>query len=103
MPESSRQRSRKFVSRAGGSAGCRNSRGSGSKLTIIAGSAEPRRVRSQALDQRPVAQVNAIEAADRDDAIARVDRFESADELHDPLKHWPWRHCAADMAGSMAM
>ena len=70
MPDSRRQRSRKLVSRAGGSAGCRNSRGSGSKVTIIAGSASRARVRSQALDQRPVAQVQAIEAADRDDAIA---------------------------------
>jgi len=56
---------------------------------------QPRGMRSQALDQYLMTQVQAIEAADRDDAIARIDRFESANELHDPLSssHCP---CAAD-------
>ena len=41
---------------------------------------------SSRCDQRLMAQMQAIEAADRDDAIARLDDSESADELHDPLR-----------------
>jgi hypothetical protein len=41
--------------------------------------------RSRSLNQRLMAQVDAVEAADRDDTITRIDRIESADKLHDPL------------------
>jgi hypothetical protein len=39
-------------------------------------------VGAQSLDQRLMTQVNAVEAADRDDAIMGISRVESADELH---------------------
>ena len=61
---SNRQRSRNVVSRAGGSAREKNSRGSGSKLIIMLCQPADRARAYRAVDQHAMAAMQAIEAAD---------------------------------------
>ena len=70
LPSSNRQRSRKFVSRAGGLAGLQVLARHRLEAQHHGGQLPLRRMLQQAIDQRLMTQMQAVKAADGDDTVA---------------------------------